>query len=192
MKPEVFAPVVISLLKGPVYYEDRWWDALVNRYETEVRSYVGKIGLNLVIAREDGYAFLEQDDAAELPVLIRKLTMNYEQGLLCIVLRQKLEEHDAGDATTTKYFVTQAELISEVESFFKTKNRNVQKVIQIEKIIEQIAAMGFLRLNGKEKDNPNDNQYEVRRIIKAKITPDALATFLQQLRGNTPESPEMI
>jgi hypothetical protein len=41
--------------------------------------------------------------------------------------------------------------------------------------------MGFLKLVHKDEINPDEHQYEVKRIIKARITPDELSNFKQQL-----------
>jgi hypothetical protein len=121
MKPERYAPIVLMLLKEPLYHGEKWWDELVNSYETEVRTYLAKIGLDLVLDKADGYAFLQQpeieDGDDKLPRLMRRMKLNREQALLCVVLRQLLLDFDAGEATVLR-------LSGSCESFWKAFLRN--------------------------------------------------------------------
>jgi hypothetical protein len=41
--------------------------------------------------------------------------------------------------------------------------------------------MGFLKLVHKDEINSDEHRYEVKRIIKARITTDELSNFKQQL-----------
>lgn len=52
--------------------------------------------------------------------LMRKQTMNYETTLLCVILREMLEEFDI-KSEGTKLFLTQKEIKERIEFFIKSK-----------------------------------------------------------------------
>jgi hypothetical protein len=98
-----YAAVILKLLRGVVYVDDKEWDTLLS-YEKAVRLHMASIGLRLHVDEADGYAYLSQPDddeiasdnghapavARELPRLVRRMPLNFEATLLCVVLRDEL------------------------------------------------------------------------------------------------------
>ena len=64
-KTEVYASVVIRLLQSVIYDDDRkYWNDILNN-EASVRDYFSKIGIELILNRQDGFAYLKQVEFAD-------------------------------------------------------------------------------------------------------------------------------
>ena len=60
-----FAAVIIKLLQGPVYADDKnIWRELLG-WQSAIQEYFGKIGMELIITEQDGFARVMQPDADE-------------------------------------------------------------------------------------------------------------------------------
>ena len=70
-----YAHIIIKLLQDVLCDEDKttWSDLLT--YQTPVRDYFAKIGVELYIDEREGFAFLRQvdDEDAKLPRLVRRV-----------------------------------------------------------------------------------------------------------------------
>ncbi|MFX6884179.1 DUF4194 domain-containing protein, partial [Acinetobacter baumannii] len=72
-----FAAVIIKLLQGPVYADDKNIWRELQAWSSAIQEYFGKIGMTLEIADQDGFARIIQPEAGEndetpLPRLMRK------------------------------------------------------------------------------------------------------------------------
>ncbi|HET7640709.1 MAG TPA: DUF4194 domain-containing protein, partial [Ktedonobacteraceae bacterium] len=90
-----YAPVVLKLLQNPLFSdESSSWNLLLS-YLTPVQEYFARIGLEVRVHEEDGYAYLHQpaleDDEGQtivLPRLTRRDRLTYHTTLLCVLLRE--------------------------------------------------------------------------------------------------------
>ena len=80
-----YAPVIVKLLQGAVYYEDKLWDELILN-QIQIDRFFRQIGIELIMEEKDGYAFLRQkeDEEGKTIGLIRRMPLTYEQ-TLCFV-----------------------------------------------------------------------------------------------------------
>src|SRR4051812_21432727 len=100
--PVPYAPALIRLLQGVVYSDDRTaWD-LVLRYKSLIEAYFLRMGVQLYLAEEDGYAYLSQPDiedetgaAIELPRLTQRRELTYSTTLVLVLLREALNQFDS-------------------------------------------------------------------------------------------------
>ena len=74
-----YAHVIIKLLQGPVYADDKSWKDL-QKWDSAVHEYFSRMGLELKISDDDGFARIIQPEADEkddepLPRLMRKQTI---------------------------------------------------------------------------------------------------------------------
>jgi hypothetical protein len=187
-----YAHVMIKLLQDVLYDEDRsaWSDLLT--YQIPVRDYFAKIGVELHLDEREGFAFLKQpeDEESKLPRLVRRIPLSYEVTLLCVLLREILEEFDVKDIESRKCFVTGQELQEKIEIFFKDAANKVRLLDRFDKTIQAAVRLGFLKETEQENDTSEEVRYEVRRIIKAKITNEKLEDIKQKLAahaGNIPD-----
>lgn len=185
-KTEVYASVVIKLLQSVIYDDDKkYWNDVLN-HETSVREYFSKIGLELILNRQDGFAYLKQVEFAEddktRPIqLIRKTPLTYEVSLLCALLREWLDESEvkmSGD----KLFVTGRQIKERIDLFFRDKANRKRLLDKFDSLIKTTRDLGFLYLNTEDALNSDNNQYEVKKIIKAKINNEKLEELKNKLK----------
>ncbi|MNE83351.1 hypothetical protein D3C80_1801600 [compost metagenome] len=65
--------------------------------------------------------------------------------------------------------------------FFKEKTNELKFIKELNKHLDACEKMGFLKIVNKQSSNSDDDLYEVKRIIKARITNDELTRFKQLL-----------
>ncbi len=172
--------VLVSLLKGVVArdeHESRWASLL--RYESQVRDHVAVLGLELVIAEEDGYAFLRQRDSAdsddEVPRLIQRRALSYPVSLMLALLRRRVAEHDASSGEA-RIVLSVDDMEGMVQPYLPGGTDEARNRDRVETYIRQIAKLGFIRfLRGDE------SRFEVRRLINSFVTADWLAEFERKM-----------
>ena len=180
-----YAPVVLKLLQNPVFSDETTSWNLLLAYLTPVQEYFARIGLEVRVQEEDGYAYLHQpsleDDEGQsiaLPRLSRRDRLTYSTTLLCVLLREWLDQFesthlDAGNCTITGDQMREL-LIPFLPA--RTDERALQR--RIDATIERLIDLGFL------KRMPNTEKpayFEVRRILKAKIDAEKLAEIKEKL-----------
>lgn len=182
-----YAAVIIKLLQGPVYADDKnIWRELLG-WQSAVKEYFGKIGMELLINEGDGFARVMQPEVDEnddnpLPRLMKKQAISYEATLLCVILREGLEEFDV-KSEGTKYFLTQKEIKERIELFYKEQSNKSKLWKELSRPIASLLNIGILKLNREDTVNKDNNQYEIKRIIKAFISNDKLEEIKNKLSG---------
>lgn len=174
--------VVTQLMKGVLYrdvHESQWTQLL--RLQSQVRDYVGVIGLAVVVDEAEGYAYLrsrpdlDDDDGPGIPRLVPRRSLSFHVSLLLALLRKKLIEFDA-TASDTKLVLTRDQIVEMVRVFMPEGSNEARLVDQIDSYIGKAVDLGFLR---RIKDA--DGHFEVRRILKAFVDGQWLAEFDQRL-----------
>jgi hypothetical protein len=177
--PPSLPPLLIHLLKGVLYREqmpNRWQELL--QLESQVRDYLSVIGLELDLDDAEGYAFLRQRDAGEdeeLPRLVSRRPLSYAVSLLCVLLRKRLLEADAGNGEL-RTMITRTEIIDRVRTFLPESSNEAKIEEQIDTHIRKVVDMGFLRELTEQKET-----YEIRRVLKAFVDAEWLADFNERL-----------
>lgn len=175
-----FSLVLIALMKGVLQAEadPAQWQALLE-LQARVRDHVAPLGLELLLDESEGYAYLRQRPAAEgepeLPRLVPRRQLGYQVSLVLALLRKKLAELDAqGDGTR---LILDREQIADMVRVFLPEAANEARLMdRLDAHLNKIVDMGFLRrLRGK------DDQFEVRRILKAFVDAQWLGEFDRRL-----------
>lgn len=180
-----YAAAIIRLLQGPVYVDDKnTWREILG-WQSAIQEYFGKIGLELIIADQDGFARVLQPEAPEdeehpLPRLMKKQSLSYEATLLAVMLREGLEEFDVR-SEGTKFFLTQKEIKERIELFYKEQSNKSKLWRDLSRPITSLLNIGLLKLNREDAVNKDNNQYEVKRIVKAFISNDKLEEIKEKL-----------
>lgn len=172
---EPYASVIVKLLNGEIYETDKSWSDLLE-YRIPINDYFGRIGLEVIIDQRDGFAFLRQlelDDQGRTIGLIKRTALSYEVTLLLVLLREMLESYELQDSTSPACFVFHQQIRDELELYFRDTPNKVKLLKQLDRYIKQIVELGFLKLTF-DSPLPNERQYEIKRILKAKITSDVL------------------
>ena len=185
--------LLVVLLKSVLYKEDdarRWSDLL--ELQNRVRDFVTTLGLELTLDEAEGYAFLRsrQDDDNEakasdknenIPRLITRRQLSFPVSLLLALLRKKLAEFDAigGD---TRLVLTRDNMVELIRLFLPDSSNEAKLVDQIERHINKVVELGFLR-RLKSSSPGSQPSFEVRRIIKAFVDAQWLAEFDTKLES---------
>ncbi len=186
--PKPYASAIIKLLQSrAVYDNDRHWQT-ISQFEIPIRTYFEDIGISLDFNRSEGYARITQqefaDDEPNQPIkLIRRNTLTYEQSLMAIVLREWLDEHEGGSfQSSNRLFVSKQDLRNRIELFFKDQNNKKALANKLDGLIEKMVDNDFLKIIQKDEANSDNTRYEVKTLVKIKISNEKLETFKAQLQ----------
>lgn len=183
----IYAHIVIKLLQGPVYADEPWWRELL-AWQSGIKDYFERIGIELLINEPDGFARVlqpeaDEDETTPLPRLMRKQGLSYEASLLCVLIRQMLEEFDTR-SDGTKLFVTQRQIKEQIELFFQVQTNKSKLWKELSKPIETLVKVGILKISREDPANKDNNQYEVKRIIKALVNNEKLEDLKNKLTAH--------
>lgn len=177
-----YARAVVCLLKGPVNTSDRCWNDLLH-YQHEIQKYVSQIGLELIVKRDEGFAYLKQmtDENGNTLGLVPRKQLGFECSVLVIILREVLEEFDSNldELYATACYITGKELKERVELFLPERFNRVKLLNELDTYIARLVQLGFLI----EKSQDDRTFYQIHRIIKEKVTLDQLVEFKKKLES---------
>ena len=177
-----YGRTVVRLLKGPVEVTDtNAWEDILN-YQSEINKYLMNIGIELIVKRDEGFAYIKQivDDEDRTTGLIPRQQLGFEISVILIILRQMLEEFDSNmdELYSTECFVRADDLKERIEIFLPERFNRVKLLSEIDTYINRIVSLGYLKLIKRD----NVNTYQIHRIIKEKVTLDKLQEFKDKLQ----------
>lgn len=175
-----WSEVAVRLLQGVIYVEDgRPWDILL-RNISPLEEYFARIGLQLIIDEGEGFGFLRQLQAEDLPAeyeslprLFRRSRLSYDATLLTVLLREELRRFEEEDVHNQRCVISGDELFDQWKSFFPKDSDEVKLRRSLATAIRTLEGLKFVRRFGKDTDD-----WEVRRILKARL----IAADLEALR----------
>ncbi|MGN0032593.1 MAG: DUF4194 domain-containing protein [Candidatus Limimorpha sp.] len=176
-----YSKAIILLLKKTVEKGSPVWDDIIN-YQVEIQDYLAVIGLELILKKDEGFAFVKQivfDDDSTLNLVSRR-QLGFEVSIVVIVLRQILEDYDNNPVETqsTDRIITSNEIKDEVRLFLPQNYNKVKLEKDLDTYIQRVAELGFLK---EVKRNNDEVRYKIRRIIKEKVTLEDLDAFKKKL-----------
>jgi hypothetical protein len=192
-----YAPVVLKLLVNPLFSDDSThWNKLLI-HQKQIQEYIGHIGLALEVQEMDGYAYLYQPEIVDeegaimaLPRITRRDRLTFHATLLCVLLREWLDQQEIQNLDKEGCFIT-GEQIRELMLPFLPDRNDMRKVERrIDAAINQVCELGFLKRLSSQQDVA---YFEIRRILKAKMDVEKLAEIkekLQRYGSVTPEEQE--
>lgn len=177
-----YAPVILKLLQSPLYHEDAAAWTLLLTHLAAIQDYFGRIGLELHVHETEGFAFLHQPEPEDedgqriaLPRLTRRDKLSYPVTLLCILLREQLDLFDASMPGSDRLILTKDQMADLLRPFLREYADERALMQRITTLLGRVVDLGFLR----PISSTNEDRYEVRRILKAKIDSEKLA----EIRG---------
>jgi Domain of unknown function (DUF4194) len=190
-RDELSLPLVVThLMKGVVYRDthEKAWQHLV-RLVPRGSDYVATLGLVVVVDEAEGYAFLrskpeDPDDDDSIPRLIPRHALSFHTSLLLALLRKKLAESDAAD-DGYRLILSRDQILDTMLMFMRTSSNEAKITDQIDRTITKVVDLGFLRRMPKQ-----DNQFEVRRVLKAFVDGQWLSEFDARLADYAAELQE--
>lgn len=172
-----YSKAIVKLLKSPVERNSSVWNDVVN-YQLEIQDFISQIGLELIVKKEEGFAFVKQfeDSEGNTLGLITRRQIGFETSIILVVLRQSLEEFDNNPTQfqVAEKFITDTEIKEELELFLQEGYNRLRFLKDLDKYIKNVVELGYLKEISK-KDI--ETKYQIQRIIKEKITLDILQEF---------------
>ncbi len=174
----------VRLLQGVVYESDeRVWE-IVLTHRSRLERHFAFIGMVLILDEPEGYAFLrpigEDDQAPEgyenLPKLFQKSRLGYAATVLCVMLRDELRRFDDEQVDSTRCVVRKADLYEDWKAFVPENSNEGKLQRDFDSAIRTVKDLGFLK-----PLNPDGDDLEIRRILKARIGVQQLEDIRQML-----------
>ena len=176
-----YSKAIILLLKKTVEKGSPVWEDIIN-YQMEIQDYLEVIGLELILKKDEGFAFVKQivfDDDTTLNLVSRR-QLGFEVSIVVIVLRQLLEDYDNNPIETQSAdrLIQGNELQDEVRLFLPQDYNRVKLEKDLDTYIQRVVDLGFLK---EVKRNGDEVRYKIHRIIKEKVTLEDLDAFKKKL-----------
>lgn len=165
----------VRLLQGVVEADDgRTWNLLLSN-RSQLEGYFARLGLRLVVDEPEGLAYLRQlaeDESPPgydaLPKLFRATRLSYGQTLLCVLLRDAFRRFEEEDVRNERCVVEEAALFDQWRAFFPLHD-DVKRLRDLQSALKKLEELGFVKRFGQ-----NSASWEVRRMLKARVTADEL------------------
>jgi hypothetical protein len=177
-----YSKAIIKLLKSsPVEKDSPVWDA-IKTYQGEIQDYLGQIGLELIVRKDEGFAYVTQfeDSEGNTQGLVQRRQIGFETSVVLVVLRQSLEEFDSSPTSyqAQEKFINDTEIREELELFLQEGYNKLKFRKELDKHIKNAVDLGYLKVVNVRD---NETRYQIHRIIKEKITLDELQNFKTKL-----------
>ena len=159
LKP--YSKAIVKLLKGSIQRTSNVWEDVVS-YQTEIQDYISQLGLELILKKEVGFAFVKQfeDSEGNTLGLVSRRQIGFETSIVLVVLRQSLEDFDSNPTQfqVSEKFITNAEIKEEVELFLPEKFNTVKFLKDLDGYINNIVKLGYLsEVSKKENETKFQN-----------------------------------
>lgn len=201
-KAPALSSVLIRLLQGFLLQEDKIiWESLLLQ-QTVVREYFATLGLYLHLDENEGYAFLRSipEGASEdgkimgesamdnvskedIPdkkklTLMRKMPLSFDVSLLCVLLREALDQFDATVHDDHRLIMAKSEIHDLLKLYFPEKHDETKLMKRWDGMINKVIELGFIR---ELKSDPS--RIEVLRIIKAIIDAERVGEMKRNMQS---------
>ncbi len=180
----LFSPasfVKAKLLQAPIYREDGELWVTLQLQQEEIRQFFRQIGQELIVDEAEGYSFIRQiqveNDEMTIPRLMQRRPISYLATLLAVSLREEFIRFDAAPGDSTLLVKNRSQLQDLMRDFLRDSTNQVRDVARLDRAIQQLVELGFLHPFG-DKDR---DEFEVMRIVKARIGPDELEGIKERL-----------
>lgn len=176
-----YSKAIVRLLKSTVERTSNVWEDIIH-YQNEIQDYISQIGLELIVKKDEGFAFVKQleDSEGKTLGLVTRRQIGFETSIVLVVLRQNLEDFDSNPTQlASEKFITDTEIKDELELFLQEGYNKLKFQKDLDKYIRSVVELGFLKEISKKE---NETKYQIHRIIKEKITLDILQDFQTKLK----------
>ena len=157
-----YSKAIVFLLKKTVENNSPVWNDIIT-YQKDIQNYLSDIGLELVIKKDEGFAYLKQfalDDDNTLS-LVQRRQLSFEVSILLIVLRQVLEDFDNNptDTHSIDKIISNNEIKDEVRMFLPEKYDKV-------KFERYMGIINDFRIDAHAKDLDEEEQVLLNYAFK--------------------------
>lgn len=177
-----YSKAMVSLLRAIVVEHNStvWEDIL--RYQYEIQKNLGALGLEVIIKKEEGYAYLkefEADDGHRLG-LASIYPLGHLPSMVLVLLRQIYDEQESDfDNLSQHKYVLQTELKEQLDAFLIADNNQAKTEKKLVDAIKKVEELGFLV---QETETDKETKYRIHPLIKEKITLDVLNDYKNRMQ----------
>lgn len=182
-----YAAVLIRLLQAPLYADEKNLWNLFLQHLYSVQDYFAVMGVEVVVYESDGFAFLHQSDLEDeeghpldLPHLTRRDPLPLHTTILCALLREEFDRFEARDLHANRCLISAGEIKTMLLPYFPQQTDERVVMSKIEAAMRRLIEIGFLKPLDFLDEQPT---YEIRRIVKARVNADQLATILEKVEN---------
>lgn len=178
-----YSKAMVRLLKAPVERSVSVWQDILH-YQQEIQDYISQLGLELVVRKDEGFAFVRQFEDSEgntLGLVVRR-PLGFEVSVILIVLRQLLEEFDSNPTQfqVAERFITNTEIKEEIALFLQEGYNRIRFIKELDHSIARVVELGYLKeISRKDQEIT----FQIHRIIKEKVSLDVLKDFQEKLQA---------
>ncbi len=172
-----FSNALVNLLKGVVNIDKhpKVWNTIMSE-QIAIENYVAKIGLTLVIQKQDGYAYLKQrgysdEDAQTIPRLVATRQLGFITSLLLVTLRKEYAEINRSESGD-RVILSESEIIEKLRPYLSESTDEVKQLKTIISSIKKLVEMGFL-----QKLKTDEKQYEISPLVRGFVDAQWLEEF---------------
>jgi len=186
--------VIVQLVRGPIYQQDSllWARLLMDRGDVE--SHFHRMGLELVLEEEAGYAFLRNESSEEtdgeedvtvidgeapLPRLMRRNPLSFLPTVLLLELRERLLRHDQSVDGTDHLYLEFKEIVEFMRSYCGETGNEKKVENKISGAVKRLIDLSLLR----QIPNRSEVIYRVEPILRAKLPVDQIEAVRDRLKG---------
>jgi hypothetical protein len=180
-KNNALSAILVNLLKGVIYRDSSpvlWQE--IEPLQSHIAAQGAILGLDFIVDEAEGYAFFKQreqeEGEPEIPRLVQRRQLSYPVSLLCVLLRKKIIEADAG-GESARVIITREQVISMMRIFMPDSGNEAKVSDQIDTALRRVIELGFVRQLDTEKET-----FEVRRIIRAFIDAQTISSLDEKLK----------
>lgn len=179
-KEHLFSECLIYLLKGIVNsqtHEKIWYGILENKGQIE--EYFSKIGLILILQKQEGYAYLKQapqDQEMDLPKLSTKRQLNFLMSFILLLLRKKWIEFKK-ESHETKCVISHQDIVEKMSSLIQNKYDEVKQKNEITANIKKVEGLGFLR-----SLNNSHMEYEISPLVSSFVDTQCIQGIEEKMK----------
>ena len=115
--------------------------------------------------------------------MIQRRQLSFEVSIICVLIREAYEDFEMNPTNimAEKCFITHHQLKEQAELFFTEGFNQVKFQRDLDKYISKTLELGFLRLH-QDAENNAERVYEVKPIIKARISVNELLEFKDKMK----------
>lgn len=181
-----------GLIKGAVYREDAIAWGQVIAFTGAIRSFFEKLSLDVLIDEQEGFAFLKSITSEENPAsgLVVRRALSRNATALCVLLREELHAWERSEREDQACVFTRKQIREKMLPFVRLAEDDSKFHSLVDSAISQACETQLLRQVNAEKisDRRDDHQFQIQRIIKARLPIDELVLIKSRL--TQPEEPQ--
>ncbi len=194
-QPE-YAVALKSLMKGAVYREDEAaWNQVVS-FSSSIRGFFEKLGLDILIDEQEGFAFLKSlpsDDGKDTSGgLVVRRALSRNATVLCVVLREELHLWERSEREDQACVVTRKQIREKMLPYTQLAEDDSKFHHMVDNAISQASDSHLIRQISTEKggEKRDEQAFQIQRIIKARLSVDDLLQIKNKLAVPEDEASE--